>query len=93
MEATTPTHEIHYEEGITREDLTDEQFSVLVRIWTQQGSDVTVSKMGPPWENAIYAESGKYKNNGDGHVIDQYGLYHFPPSTGSKAEGIKPEDL
>lgn len=87
--AVNPTHQIWYEEGLSREDLSDEQFSVLVRIWTQKGSDVTVDYCGPPEEGWIYAETGKFKSNGDGHVIDREGLYHFPGG----GPGIKPEDV
>lgn len=90
--AVNPTHEIHYERGITREHLSEEQFNVLVRIWTSKGTDVTVGWSGPQDEGWIYAESGKFKNNGDGHVIDREGLYHFPGMP-EGAKGIKPEEL
>lgn len=89
MEASNSTHEIHYEHGLTREDLSDGQFSVLVRIWTKKGSDVTVASMEDGW---IYAETGKFKNNGDGHVIDRDGLYHFPGMRPGDP-GIKPENV
>lgn len=90
--ATNPTHQIWYEDGVSRESLTEEQFSVLVRIWTQKGSDVTVGLTGNPGEGFIYAESGKFKESGDGHVIDREGLYHFPGMPVG-AKGIKPEDV
>lgn len=93
MEATTnPTHQIWYEDGLTRDDLTEEQFSVLVRIWTKKGSDVTVGRVNQNEDGWIYAETGKFQKSGDGHVIDPEGLYHFPGMP-EGAKGIKPEDL
>lgn len=90
MEAGTSNHQVHYEQGITRNDLTNEQYDVLNRIWLKAGTDVTVGWSGPREEGWIYAESGKFKERGDGHVIDREGLYHFP---GPSTKGIRPEDL
>lgn len=93
MEASTKQHhQVYYERGIVREHLSDEQYDVLDRIWLKAGTDVTVGWCGPRKEGWIYAESGKHRNNGDGHVMDREGLYHFPGMP-EGAKGIKPEDL